>query len=256
VSEPSQPPRGWRAINVVATASVAIAVVGLVSGVEGTRATPRPPPASERRDPPETPPVTGSRSYRDMQARDWGPNGELPAAWFEGIRRAPDPSAPAAPTDAQREAALAQRALRRAYDGAPPTIPHAVDPRGAPACLACHETGVRVASLVAPMMSHARRDNCLQCHVVAGDPRPVAITPPAPETTFAGLRPSRGQRAWAGAPPTIPHATAMRERCESCHGPRGPQGLRTTHPWRAPCQQCHAPSAALDQRAPDPKGAP
>ena len=31
---------------------------------------------------------------------------------------------------------------------------------------------------------------------------------------------------YAGAPPVIPHPTWMRERCESCHGPRGRQGLR------------------------------
>jgi cytochrome c-type protein NapB len=103
-------------------------------------------------------------------------------------------------------------------------------------------------------MSHPRRDSCLQCHVVAADPRPLlgAEPPPPPATAFAGLPPRRGDRAWAGAPPAIPHATWMRERCTSCHGPLGALGMRSTHPWRASCEQCHAPSAALDQRAPVP----
>jgi nitrate reductase (cytochrome), electron transfer subunit len=59
-----------------------------------------------------------------------------------------------------------------------------------------------------------------------------------------------GERAGPGAPPTVPHATTMRERCSSCHGVAGALGMRSTHPWRESCTQCHAPSAVLDQRAP------
>ena len=36
----------------------------------------------------------------------------------------------------EKERIVAERATRRAYDGAPPTIPHGVDQQGAPACLA------------------------------------------------------------------------------------------------------------------------
>jgi cytochrome c-type protein NapB len=185
-----------------------------------------------------------------MQTGDYGANRELPATWFQAITKQPDLTAITASTEAERTAALERRATGRAYDGAPPTVPHPVDQHAAPACLACHEHGARIGALVAPVMSHARRDNCLQCHVVARDPRPVEVTPPAPETEFIGMRSRRGERAWPGAPPTIPHATTMRDRCDSCHGPYGALGMRPNHPWRASCSQCHAPSAALDQRGP------
>jgi cytochrome c-type protein NapB len=130
-------------------------------------------------------------------------------------------------------------------------VPHAIDQIGVPACLACHDRGMQVGALIARPMSHEPRASCVQCHVVSEDPRPGVITPPPPVNTFVGLAaPNGGERAWDGAPPTIPHATRMRERCDSCHGVLGVVGMRSTHPWRASCTQCHAPSAALDQRAP------
>jgi cytochrome c-type protein NapB len=98
-------------------------------------------------------------------------------------------------------------------------------------------------------MSHARSDSCLQCHVVAIDPRAGTPVTPEVETAFEGAWAPGGARAWPGAPPTIPHATRMRERCDACHGPYGALGLRSTHPWRASCRQCHAASAELDQRS-------
>jgi cytochrome c-type protein NapB len=245
-----------RPAPVIVTAVIAAGAAGLISGVEGTRGDHAPAhgPAGE----PTPAAITAeARSYRDMQERVYGPNAELPAAWFRAIRAAPDLLAPVAQTEADRDAARARRAGRRAYDGAPPVIPHPVDQLAAPACATCHEAGAVFAGLVAPVMSHARRDSCLQCHAVAADPRALADphaagTPPPPETAFAGLAPRRGERAWAGAPPMIPHATWMRERCTSCHGALGALGMRSTHPWRASCEQCHAPSAALDQRAPLP----
>jgi nitrate reductase (cytochrome), electron transfer subunit len=237
---------------VVLIASIAIAAVGLISGVEGTtRHVTRAQPIAD-----STARTDDSRSYRDMQARDYGPNGRLPPSWFETIQRPPDLLAPVVQTDAERAGALELRAGRRAFDGAPPTIPHPVDQYATPACIACHETGARVGGLVAPKMSHARRDSCLQCHVVAADAHPARTAPPAPETTFVGARPARGERAWTGAPPTIPHTTWMRDHCDSCHGTNGKLGMRTTHPWRTACQQCHTPSATLDQRPAMSGGAP
>jgi cytochrome c-type protein NapB len=153
--------------------------------------------------------------------------------------------------DAHRADALARRALRRAYDGAPPTVPHPVAQGAFPACLNCHREGLDVAGRVAPAMPHAELGNCLQCHVVTAQPMPgeaLAGGPPL-DNAFAGLQPPRrGERAWPIAPPTVPHSTLMRGRCETCHGTLS-QGIRSTHPWRQSCTQCHAPSAALDQRA-------
>ncbi|NJD67130.1 MAG: hypothetical protein C3F12_14225 [Candidatus Methylomirabilota bacterium] len=51
--------------------------------------------------------------------------------------------------------------LPRAYEGAPPLIPHDVEARKG-VCLACHEFGV----VGAPIVPHPTRNHfCLQCHV-------------------------------------------------------------------------------------------
>ena len=61
---------------------------------------------------------------------------------------------------AQQSAAPTGR-LPRAYPGAPPLIPHDVEPRKG-LCLTCHETGIAGA----PIVPHPTRDPlCLQCHV-------------------------------------------------------------------------------------------
>lgn len=236
-----------RGIELGVIVALAVAAVGLVSGVESSGRT----VASyvEDRPAPHDAPVA-ARSYRDMRARATGPNAELSEVWWQSIRVPTDPFTVAPSTAGDREAAVARRAERRAFDGAPPMVPHAVDQLATPACLSCHDRGVAIAGVVAPRMSHERHDNCLQCHVVAHDPRRGAVTPPEPATTFVGLVPHRGDRAWRDAPPTIPHPTRMRERCDSCHGSRGVLGVRSPHPWRSSCTQCHAPSAVLDQRAP------
>lgn len=146
----------------------------------------------------------------------------------------------------ERAAVIEKRAERRAFDGAPPTIPHAVDPRRTDECLDCHEEPTEVEdNLVAPGISHTHYTNCLQCHVTSVL-REGALEPEY-ETTFVGREPpGPGQRAWPGAPPTIPHAIEMRSNCTNCHGRYGPEGLRTTHPARQNCLQCHA----LEQSAP------
>lgn len=146
---------------------------------------------------------------------------------------------------------LTARAHLRAFDGAPPQVPHPVPQRGGLPCLVCHAKGAIVGDLRAPAISHETYASCTQCHV----PLSGVMTPEtelawtADENTFVGLRtPGRGTRAWEGAPPTIPHPTQMRTRCASCHGPAGREGLQTSHPWRQSCTQCHGLSATLDQR--------
>lgn len=142
-------------------------------------------------------------------------------------------------TDEQRKAALAARAARRAFDGAPPVVPHPVDNQGPVACLSCHRHGMRLAGRSAPAMSHKELASCTQCHV-PGTAGPAPAVGSA--TSFVGLAsPGKGDRAWQGAPPLIPHATHMREKCASCHGVNGRPGLRTSHPERVSCMQCHVP---------------
>jgi cytochrome c-type protein NapB len=232
-------------LQIIVAIALAVGGVGLVAGVRGTGREVRPYVSPK----PQASSNTETRSYVDMRDSNHGPNADVQASWWSP--QPVDVFAPVVQTMDDRTAALARRATRRAFNGAPPTIPHTIDQRAVPACLTCHEEGRRIANLVAPKMSHRPLGSCVQCHVVSTDPRPGAATPPAPETTFVGLAaPTGGERAWAGAPPTIPHTTWMREKCDSCHGVFGALGMRSTHPWRVSCTQCHAPSAVLDQRPP------
>lgn len=142
--------------------------------------------------------------------------------------------------------ALQLRARNRAYNGAPPTVPHAIDPQSDASCVACHQTGVVTASLRIPRMSHTFLANCTQCHVESQPRHLPAVV--FRENLFAGLpAPTAGPRAFPGAPPQIPHTTWMRSDCMSCHGYEGRHGIRTTHPWRSNCLQCHTPSAPMEQ---------
>lgn len=154
--------------------------------------------------------------------------------------------------EAARARSLVARAARRAYDGAPPELPHSEDFGGTLACLDCHESGRVIGNRVARPMSHQPMTNCTQCHVSR---RPEALTdlePPVPVVQgFVGLlSPGPGLRMSPGAPPTMPHTSLLRVRCLSCHGENGYEGLRTDHPSRASCTQCHLPMAARDPLAP------
>ena len=118
------------------------------------------------------------------------------------------------------------RADRRAFDGAPPVIPHA--PLGAN-CTTCHnKTGMPVPSMAyAPANPHAtggRFTNCRQCHVFQQSTELFA------ETDFSPLLVSgrQGDRLFPGAPPTIPHATLMRENFTPRRRPRTARSKRTT----------------------------
>ncbi len=139
-----------------------------------------------------------------------------------------------------------ERALGRAYDGAPPTIPHDA---AIGACATCHDAdGTAIAGVgVAPASPHPAESmagamqRCRQCHV------PAATGALLVASRFTGLAqgPWRGSRAMPGAPPTIPHPLQLRGECLSCHaGPGARAEIRTTHPERVRCRQCHVPEAA------------
>ncbi len=137
---------------------------------------------------------------------------------------------------------IEQRAAGRAYDGAPPVIPHAL----AGECASCHDDdGSAIAGIgVAPASPHGgvaatgsfRR--CRQCHVASVTSAVMVAS------VFTGLPqgPWRGGRATPGAPPTIPHTLQLRENCLACHaGPASRVEIRTSHPERPRCRQCHVP---------------
>jgi cytochrome c-type protein NapB len=210
-----------------------------------------------REAPPAPDPSTAepARSYTELIARPWrsGPR----AGWAldgETLRQSfvvQDAPRAREPADL-RARALEERALLRAFPGAPPVIPHPTSDATAPACLACHGAGAQLGSLVARRIPHAAYASCTQCHVAAvgpfgpEDPRHTTVY----ASRFAPLAaPLTGTRAWTGAPPTIPHATLVRSDCLACHGPGGRAGLRSSHPERAACLQCHATDAEREQRA-------
>jgi cytochrome c-type protein NapB len=157
---------------------------------------------------------------------------------YSGAARALDYAA--MPGGPNRKRTLAVYYARRAYPGAPPVVPHAVEDREASgrACLACHGDGGWAPRFLAyaPVTPHPELTSCRQCHVPADKPGLFRATgwqtvaPPA----------LRGA-AMPGSPPPIPHGVEMRERCQACHaGPGAVDELRTTHPERVGCRQCHA----------------
>ena len=136
------------------------------------------------------------------------------------------------------------RAERRAYDGAPPTIPHEAFGM---TCTSCHnEQGMEVADVgFAPPSPHEATagmsaiSRCRQCHVFTSGADEFAVN------LFIPLRQDlrRGQRLNDLAPPTIPHKTFMRDNCAACHtGTAAREEIRTTHPERIRCRQCHVPA--------------
>lgn len=164
-------------------------------------------------------------------------------------RGAGDGRAPVPGEDGRFKTAAPLRALRRAYDGAPPVIPHA--PFGVD-CASCHnERGIEVPGVgFAPPSPHAKTSGlseisrCEQCHVQR-----------TTEALFAenglvamaqDLR--RGSRLYDGAPPVIPHRVFMRENCQACHaGAAAREEIRCSHPERARCQQCHVPADGIGE---------
>lgn len=162
-------------------------------------------------------------------------------------------------TAEMKAAALQDRLRTRAFDGAPPAVPHPVDQRTAESCLVCHGNGMVLAGRIATKMSHVMMSNCTQCHIEqeSSVPSSTATTPAVasqgerppwpPGNSFDGVkRAGLGIRLLPGLPPTIPHTLHMREDCSSCHGLIARPGLRTTHPWLQNCRQCHAAPMELE----------
>ena len=130
---------------------------------------------------------------------------------------------------------------RRAYNGAPPVIPHAVDPEIARTmnCNVCHANGGYTPKFnaYAPVTPHPQYANCMQCHVES-----------TTQTTFVATNwqsaasPALHRPALPGSPPPIPHTLQLRENCLACHtGPSAVAEVRTSHPERVNCRQCHVP---------------
>ncbi len=245
------PPMGRAALTRVAIAFALAAVIVFLLGISTGTPSNRGAPRTLETEPAEG--ATLAATYGERMADGArGPDRRQRGAFDMLVEDRPPPSTALA-TDDERAAEVARRARLRAYDGAPPRIPHPVAQRTLPECLACHADGMRVAGHSAPEMPHASLTSCVQCHVVDGGSGPRGLAgltggPPA-DTSFVGrVAPLRGERAWAGAPPTVPHPTRMREDCVTCHGTLS-TGIGSPHLDRQSCLQCHATSAALERPA-------
>ncbi len=239
-----------KGIKVFLAVVVALAVIGFFVGTQGERyeAQLHGFSAEERSDHDVEP----ARSYSELMDTPYRGNTQWEKSlqalskqrpgWMDEVER----------TEELTQRALSERLEHRAYEGAPPTVPHPIREKGYAECMACHGEGLKIDGQLATPISHEYMANCTQCHV------PETGSLPAPDerydelpldNAFAGLqRWGSGQRAHPGAPPTTPHPETMREDCMSCHGTMARPGLRTTHPWQTSCTQCHAPSATLDQQ--------
>lgn len=225
----------------VAASLVALAILGVAAGVGASAL--EPPTRVAGVDLPHIAPPSPRPTVSDPA---WRLN--TPAPKVIPAERAN----PAAVADkfASRVRSTEGRAALRAFEGAPPVIPHPIADLNVQTCRACHADGLRAGGRVARMVSHALMTNCTQCHVEADPARPAPQ--PLAGSDFQGLRPSGygGTRAWAGAPPTIPHTLFMRTNCVSCHGEFGYDGWRPDHLDRSNCIQCHGPAAEFDQLSP------
>ena len=135
----------------------------------------------------------------------------------------------------------AARAARRAYDGAPPTIPH--EPMDG-ACTSCHgEEAMEVGDAVAPAFPHGKTaglsdaSRCTQCHVYRKTDQKFR------PTGFAGFPQDvnrHGERKTKKSAPFRPHRAFMREDCRVCHlGPGARPELVPKHGPRPKCELCH-----------------
>ena len=231
----------------LAAGGVAVAAMGLITGTSEPDA--RVLQQSEVLD------AHGEQAltYGELRGGRRGANAEMYRGSFERLRDAgPSVLDEVIQTEEEKLQAIELRAERRAYSGAPPTIPHRVQERAPAACLSCHEKGAKIADNRAPAMSHQAYSMCTQCHAMEKEENEyVSTLGVLPENVFVGLAEARfGDRAYEGAPPVIPHAVFMRESCASCHGVHGATGVRSTHPSRSNCRQCHAQSSDFDQGGP------
>ena len=244
-SVPSSPVNVARSMTIFGAIAVGIGLVGFLVGI----AEPVVPTRSTDRIP--AIPTEATRltpSYGEINSAVVGPN-QLWTSSFDSLKQTrPDLFSKVVRTAEMKDAALRDRLRTRAFDGAPPVVPHRVEHQSAQSCLVCHRDGMQLGNLIATKISHPHYANCLGCHVEQAGSLPVVVNTEVLANHFAGvLRAGPGTRAMPSAPPTIPHTTHLRGDCMSCHGLIARPGLRTTHPWLTNCVQCHASPAETER---------
>lgn len=225
---------------------LAVSGAGYVTGLVSMPNHDAPPvPVRSPAGPDVRPPMSYAQLRDQPAARFFGASSDL-ATFRAGLPKLGDPVVPSAEAKAL---ALAKRASRRQFDGAPPVIPHATDPQAVGGCPACHDQGGVIGTTRIPVMSHPRWSQCTGCHASVATSAVATLEEverPLGNGFVGQASPTAGARAWFGAPPVIPHRLQSRTECAACHGLPGQAGLRTRHPERPSCLQCHAPSVDVE----------
>jgi len=192
--------------------------------------------------------ILTARAYNQLQKPGFRANDR----WFNHVKNLSNSELIAGKTWHIEYTEGQTRDQRRAYNGAPPTVPHPIDQHESQSCVVCHSQAILVDQKVAPQMSHPYYTNCIQCHVAAeglGSRWNTSNYDLHTGNGFSGMVSIglKGERAYENAPPTIPHSTWMRQTCLSCHGPLGTAAIQTAHPDRSNCLQCHASQPSSEQ---------
>ncbi len=239
---------GKKTMLVVSCAVLGIAAVGFAIGIRSEPRRDALRPVHGERPLDFASDVLAAPSYAEIGLSGLGPNRNFVSS-VATLKQPPASEPPKKPDPALRHLALLRRESRRAYDGAPPVIPHAVDSQSAASCLTCHENGSVVGDVVARKIPHPVYSQCLQCHVEQRNSRFSDLV--LADNSFEGFAPIEfAHRAGTGLPPWTPHSTLLRHDCLACHGPNGDVGLKTSHPERQNCLQCHPPAATLEFEPP------
>jgi cytochrome c-type protein NapB len=198
--------------------------------------------------------IPSAPKYKEIAHTAWHANRD----WRFTLADLPQAAVPVSGLDRQDlsglKAAIARRKSLRAFDGAPPVIPHTIDTLTTNACASCHGQGetLVIGGRRPAEISHPWITSCTSCHVPADGLRRLTEQSAerlVVENSFVGKSSfGHGSRAYQGAPPTTPHPVWMRQNCMACHGPGREQAIRTSHPDRRNCLQCHAPNATFDNR--------
>jgi 5-methylcytosine-specific restriction endonuclease McrA len=225
----------FKGLNVLLVCSIAAAFAGFFVGMDKPElaASRRNVKPADFRTPESTPNVLPAVVYGKMNGIERGPN----AAWENSINKLV-PSLPEN-TKGLRQVSLADRALNRAFKGAPPVIPHRVNQQDPAGCMSCHDEGKILGDHVAAIIPHNFRPNCTQCHVESR----YGSVPTLPEVAEAAVVPVLGIKADFVVQPLNfshkRHAQADVELdCKDCHKKVYDTPYATFPKWTV-CKQCH-----------------
>lgn len=198
--------------------------------------------------------IPAAPRYADIENTPWLANRDWSFNFDDLPKAAPDYSPQQALSADELAAALIVRSDLRAFDGAPPVVPHQIDQLSSNSCMLCHsmESTLSIGDKRPATISHPYFANCTQCHIPADGLRQLTEEEKSRlivASYFQGRNESgTSTRAYTDAPPTIPHPLWMRQNCVSCHGPGREFAIRTSHPERQNCLQCHAIGPGFDNR--------